>query len=254
VSGTYAELHHAHQGKSSDKWESYLRTYERLFAPMRDARINIVEIGVQNGGSLEVLSEYFRNAACIMGCDINPLCANLRYDDARISVIVGNANSQEVFTNVAAKAQPIDLLIDDGSHISSEVVAAFVNYFPLVTPGGLYVVEDSHALYWENWGGGVLRGSSAQQLFKLLTDVVNYEHWSGDLSVNMLLSSFFRKDALPTFIAEGWVDSLEFLNSMIVIRKARQATHAKLGARAVVGSEFSVERATECFKAEPVKV
>jgi len=56
----------------------------------------------------------------------------------------------------------------------------------------------------------VLRGSSAQQLFKLLTDVVNYEHWSGDLSLNMFLSGFFRSGALPAFIAEGWVDSLEF--------------------------------------------
>ena len=78
MSSTYAQLHHAHRGKSSDKWESYLRTYERLFTPIRDARINIVEIGVQNGGSLEVLGQYFRNAACIMGCDINPLCANLK--------------------------------------------------------------------------------------------------------------------------------------------------------------------------------
>ena len=87
MSGTYAELHHEHQGKSSDKWESYLGTYERLFAPIRDTPVNIVEIGVQNGGSLEVLGKYFRNAANIIGCDINPLCADLKYDDARISVI-----------------------------------------------------------------------------------------------------------------------------------------------------------------------
>ena len=254
MSGTYAELHHEHQGKSSDKWESYLGTYERLFAPIRNARINIVEIGVQNGGSLEVLGKYFRNAANIIGCDINPLCADLKYDDARISVIVGNANNQAVYTRIALKAKPIDLFIDDGSHTSSDVLATFVNYFPLVTSGGSYIVEDSHALYWENWGGGVLRGSSAQQLFKLLTDVVNYEHWSGDLSLNMFLSGFFRKDALPAFIAEGWVDSLEFLNSMIVIRKAKHATHAKLGPRAVVGMEFSVERANECLKTDAVKV
>ena len=254
MSATYTELHHAHQGKSSDKWESYLGTYERLFAPIRDARINIVEIGVQNGGSLEVLGKYFHNAANITGCDINPLCANLKYDDARISVIVGNANHQDVYTRITEKAKPMDLLIDDGSHTSSDVLATFVNYFPLITPGGLFIVEDSHALYWENWGGGVLRESSAQQLFKQLTDVVNYEHWSGDLSLNMFLSGFFRKDALPAFIAEGWVDSLEFLNSMIVIHKARQATHAKLGARAMVGMEFSVEPANECFKTVAVKV
>ena len=252
--GTFAEIHTAHQGKSSDKWASYLQTYERLFGAFRDARINVVEIGVQNGGSLEVLAQYFPNAASIIGCDINPLCENLEYADARISVIVGDVSSPEVYSRIAIKAKPIDLMIDDGSHTSPDVIAAFINYFPLVRPGGLYLIEDTHTLYWEKWDGGVLRESSAQQLFKLLTDVVNYEHWSGDLPLNTLLSSFFRKDALPKFIAEGWVDSLEFLNSMIVIHKAKQATHSKLGARVVVGTEFSVDRATESFKAEAARV
>jgi hypothetical protein len=40
---------------------------------------------------------------------------------------------------------------------------------------------------------------------------------------------------------------------MVVIHKAEQPTHAKLGARAVVGMEFSVDRATECFKADVAK-
>jgi hypothetical protein len=251
---TYAEIHIAHQGKSSDKWASYLQTYERLFGVFRDARINIVEIGVQNGGFLEVLAQYFPNAANIIGCDINPLCGNLEFEDARISVIVGDVSSPEVYSRIAIQAKPIDLIIDDGSHNSPDVIAAFINYFPLVRQGGLYVIEDTHTLYWEKWHGGVLRESSAQQLFKLLTDVINYEHWNGDLPLNTLLSSFFRKDAVPKFITEGWVNGLEFLNSMIVIHNAKQATHSKLGARTVVGTEFSVDRASECFKAEAIKV
>lgn len=251
---TYEAIHSGHQGKSSDKWHSYLATYDRLFGTFREACINVVEIGVQNGGSLEVLAKYFENATNIIGCDINPMCGDLKYKDPRVSVIVGNVNNQETYSKIAVRAKPINLFIDDGSHTSSDVISTFVNYFPLVMPGGMYLIEDTHALYWEDWGGGVLRGSSAQQLFKALTDVVNYEHWHGDLSANTLLSSFFRKDAIPTFIAEGWVDRLEFMNSMIVVHKATQATHAKLGPRVVVGTEFTVEKATECFKAGPNKV
>ena len=181
---TYAEIHGAHQGKSTDKWESYLPVYERVFSPFRRANINVLEIGVQNGGSLEVLAEYFHQAAHIVGCDINPLCGELKYADPRISVVLGDVNSPDVISALAAKSNPIHILIDDGSHLSFDVINSFVNYFPMLAPGGLYLIEDTHCLYWENAGGGILRSSSAQRLFKQLTDVLNYEHWQKDLSLD----------------------------------------------------------------------
>jgi len=244
---TYAEIHGAHQGKSTDKWESYLPVYERVFSPFRRANINVLEIGVQNGGSLEVLAEYFHQAAHIVGCDINPLCGELKYADPRISVVLGDVNSPDVISALAAKSNPIHILIDDGSHLSFDVINSFVNYFPMLAPGGLYLIEDTHCLYWENAGGGILRSSSAQRLFKQLTDVLNYEHWQKDLSLDGWLSAFFQKSGIPRFISEGWVEGIEFLNSMIIIHKSPRGTHAKLGSRLVVGSEFKVEKPTETF-------
>lgn len=237
---TYAEIHRSHKGKASDKWESYLSAYDRLFRDLRDRKLKIVEVGVQNGGSLEVLSKYFANAEKIVGCDIDPQCANLKYGDPRISVFVGDINTQDVYSRIVREVGLMDVFIDDGSHRSIDIITAFVNYFPLVVPGGLYIVEDTHALYWDAWGGGILNDKSAQQMFKLLTDVINFEHWQSDLSLSTLLSTFFSKQMLPAFIAEGWVDGIEFLNSMIIVRKAKSATHAKLGARLIVGSEFKV--------------
>jgi len=244
---TYAEIHNAHQGKSSDKWESYMPVYEKLFSPFREARINVLEIGVQNGGSLEILSEYFAHAANIVGCDINPHCGELKYTDPRISVVTGDVNSPDVISSVTKKLQPIHILIDDGSHSSSDVLNAFLNYFPLIAPGGIYLIEDTHCLYWENAGGGILRSTTAQRLFKLLTDVLNYEHWQKDMSLDAWLNSFFLKSGVPAFISEGWLDSIEFRNSMIAIHKSKAAGHSKLGPRLVVGTEFNVEKPTEAF-------
>jgi FtsJ-like methyltransferase len=243
----YAEIHSAHQGKSSDKWESYFPVYERLFSPIRHTEINVLEIGVQNGGSLEVLSQYFDKAAHVVGSDINPLCGDLKFADPRISVVIGDINAPDVISTLTNKLKPIHLLIDDGSHVSFEIINAFLNYFPLVAPGGIYVIEDTHCLYWEELGGGILRSTSAQRLFKLLTDVLNYEHWRKGMTLESWLSGFFLKGGVPVFIAEGWVESIEFLNSMIVIHKARQGTHSKLGSRVVAGSEFSVEKTPDSF-------
>lgn len=248
---SYVEIHKHHKGKASDKWESYLPAYDRLFRDLRDKKVRIVEVGVQNGGSLEVLAEYFAKAEKIVGCDINPACANLKYKDPRLSIVVGDANAQDVVSKIAREASPMDIFIDDGSHRSSDIIGSFLNYFPMVVPGGLFVIEDTHALYWDAWEGGILNTRSAQFLFKLLTDVVNFEHWQDDLNLSTLLSSFFQKNEIPAFITEGWVDSVEFLNSMIVLRKAKNATHSKLGSRLIVGSEF-VDKSTRLKAAADV--
>ena len=50
-------LHKKKQGKVSDKWASYLVLYERIFEGFRGApQFSMLEIGVQNGGSLETFS------------------------------------------------------------------------------------------------------------------------------------------------------------------------------------------------------
>jgi hypothetical protein len=41
---------------------------------------------------------------------------------------------------------------------------------------------------------------------------------------------------MPLFIKEGWVESIEFRNSMIIIRKSLDATHEKLGNRLITGN------------------
>ena len=63
--------------KSSDKWALYLDVYEELFAPFRERPISILEMGIQNGGFIEVLAAYFPKAVKIVGCDIDEKCGSL---------------------------------------------------------------------------------------------------------------------------------------------------------------------------------
>jgi len=237
---SFEALHRSQRGKVSDKWSSYLPAYDRLFAPYRDRPVSLLEVGVQNGGSLEVWSRYFRNARTIIGCDINPRCADLRYDDPRIAVVVGDVNADQTRLEIAALSETFDLIIDDGSHRSLDVLMAFVTYFPALKPGGLFVIEDTHTLYWESYQGGILKQTTALAFFKLLADLVNYEHWQNDLGIAQLFSTFFDSAHLPAFLAEGWVEAIEFRNSMVIISKSERPSHAKLGERVISGSEAAV--------------
>lgn len=137
---TLAELYASHTGKVSDKWSSYLPTYDRLFAHLRDQPISLLEIGVQNGGSLEIWAKYFPHPeALIVGVDINDQCSFLRYNDSRIWVALGDATKEPSHIKT-----DYNIIIDDGSHHPQHQLDAFRAWFPVLKNGGIYVIEDMH--------------------------------------------------------------------------------------------------------------
>ncbi|MBC7700933.1 class I SAM-dependent methyltransferase [Aquabacterium sp.] len=234
-------LHRTKTGKISDKWASYLPYYDTLFAPLRDQPIQLLEIGVQNGGSQETWAQYFQSAELFVGCDIDPKCEALRYDDPRIKIVVGDANGAPAFQKITALSTAFDIVIDDGSHTSHDIMRSFVNYFPLLKPGGVFVVEDTCCLYMDAFGGGILNEFNAYAFFKRLVDVVNFQFWKNDLSISNYLRSYFDLRSTPAFILDGWIESVEFRNSIITIKKSLTPTHEKLGERITVGSEAQVQ-------------
>jgi SAM-dependent methyltransferase len=224
----------------STKWDSYLDVYERTLSALREAPISMLEVGVQNGGSLEIWSKYFPQARHIVGCDVNPDCAKLAFDDPRIRVVVGNVNSREAFEAIRAACGQYDVILDDGSHYPRDIIFAFLNYFPALKPGGVYIAEDLHCSYWPKWGGGVLKQNSAYAFFKLLVDIINQEHWQSDVSPEALFSTILDAGEFPPYLKEGIVESVEFHNSMAIVRRAPVPGARKLGAELIVGTDASI--------------
>lgn len=238
---TIREIHTSKTGKVSDKWDSYLDYYDEEFAKIRDHEITMLEIGVQNGGSLETWSQYFHAGKKFIGCDIDQNCSKLSYNDPRVNIVIGDVNTQDTFQKITALSQSFDVIIDDGSHQSIDILNGFINYFQFVKPGGNYIIEDAHCLYMKSFGGGILNEHSAQYFFKKLTDIVSFQWWETDCSLNAYLQTFFPNGVIPSFIAEGWIDSITFRNSIITIRKSLHASHNKLGNRIISGGDTLVQ-------------
>jgi hypothetical protein len=238
---TINQLHREKTGKVSDKWASYLTYYDALFKPLCHQPISLLEIGVQNGGSLETWSSYFTRAKLIIGCDIDQKCGTLLFTDPRIHIVVGDANEGPAFQAIRAISSDFDIVIDDGSHRSMDILNSFVNYFPMLKPGGVYVVEDTHTLYKGAFGGGLLNDFAAYAFFKKLVDVVNFEFWREDCAISIYFSTFFPQGATPDFILEGWIESISFRNSIVTITKALSPNHNKLGERILVGDFAPVQ-------------
>ncbi|MEL5849772.1 MAG: hypothetical protein U7M05_10460 [Candidatus Igneacidithiobacillus chanchocoensis] len=238
-----ADLFAKHEGKVSDKWSLYLTEYDRLFEPYRHQPIALLEIGIQNGGSLEIWAEFFKKAKAIVGCDINPACANLAYDDARLHVVALNANTDDAESRILECSPQFELIIDDGSHRSGDIVHSFSRYFRHVADGGLYIAEDLHCSYWGDYDGGLYQPCSSLAFFKLLADAINHEHWGIDSQRADLFRDFTSKYGVDTpEEALASVHSVEFLNSICVIRKSRPENNT-IGPRRVSGQVATVETA-----------
>lgn len=232
---TLAQLYAEHDGKVSDKWSSYIKEYERIFAPYRDQEITFLEIGVQNGGSLEIWAKFFPHARKVVGCEINEACRQLQFAEPKISLIIGDANSDQAESDLNALSPNYNVIIDDGSHLNADIVKSFARYFKYVKDDGIYVVEDLHSSYWEDFGGGVFHPYSAISFFKALTDVVNHEHWGDGQSNSRFLRRFAERYKISfDDLQLSHIGSVEFINSLCIVRKYAPATNL-LGPRIISG-------------------
>jgi hypothetical protein len=120
------------RGTDKGTVHSYAETYEELFASRRFEPLEIVEIGVDSGASLEVWADYFP-AAHVTGIDIS--LDNLQYGKhhPRISVYETNA----VCMNPEKR---YDILIDDGSHQPEDQLRAIEIWGPFIND--LMIIED----------------------------------------------------------------------------------------------------------------
>lgn len=224
-----------HRGKSTFKWSSYLSIYERNFEEFLNKPVAILEIGVQNGGSLEILAKYFPSAKTIVGCDNNPDCASLSFNDPRIHLVVGDAAKSHVVDQLASISPKFDIIIDDGSHRSFDIIRSFVLTYPLLAPGGLYIVEDLHASYWREYDGGLYHPHSSMTFLKRLADVLNHEHWGVPWAPSEPLKGIASRCgvSLEDEMLSS-IHSVEFVNSMCLIRKRRQGPN-RIGHAVIVG-------------------
>ncbi len=172
-----ADLFFAHRGKVIDKWEQYLGIYEQEFSSLAGANkpLRLLEIGVQNGGSLELWADYLPANSTIIGVDIDPRIGDLKFDKPGITALVADATDPAAIDRALGDAR-FDIIIDDGSHLCSDVCATFELLFPRLEPGGRFIIEDLHCSYYPSHGGALRGPGSSIEFLKRLVDALNADH------------------------------------------------------------------------------
>jgi hypothetical protein len=167
---SYLDVYTEHHGLVSHKWIHYFFIYDRILRRFLEKKkpVRLLEIGVQNGGSLEIWKKYLPQGSEIHGVDIDEKCLNIPFSEG-ISFHLGNATDKDFFEKTFGDFQ-FDIIIDDGSHISKDVIQTFEYLFPKLQDGAVYIVEDVHCSYWKAFGGGLRNKKSSIEYFKRLID------------------------------------------------------------------------------------
>jgi FkbM family methyltransferase len=113
--------------------------YEQEFKRYKDKPIKLVEIGVDQGGSLIMWANYFPQAQ-IAGADLQwrGNCVEDCKNYNNISLLQCNAYDYAF----AANLQMVDILIDDGPHSLDSQLFTIKVLSNKINPGGILVIED----------------------------------------------------------------------------------------------------------------
>jgi glycosyltransferase involved in cell wall biosynthesis len=143
----------------SDKTANgYAELYEMLFRDQRHGITRVLEIGIgtmipgaassmvgyagpgyRPGGSLRAWRDYFPNAT-VYGADTQP--DTQIYNEDRIITLLCDSTNRYQVDSLVRPMELFDVIIDDGSHRLDDQKRTLENFFPLLKPGGIYIVED----------------------------------------------------------------------------------------------------------------
>lgn len=188
------------------KWVHYFEIYHTYFQRFRDKECVILEIGVSMGGSLQMWKHYFGDNVKIYAIDIDPNCK--QFEDESTTIFIGSQSNRKFLREVKEKIPKVDILIDDGGHRMDEQIITFEELYGHIKEDGIYLCEDTHTSYWEEYGGGYKKKGSFIEYTKSLIDHLNAWH--------------SRTDQLTPGNISKSAHSFHFYDSVFVIEKRKR--------------------------------
>lgn len=188
------------------KWVHYFDVYHSHFRRFVGTECVILEIGVSMGGSLQMWKEYFGSKAKIYGIDIQQACKG--FEEKNIEIFIGSQSDRDFLKKVKEEIPPIDILIDDGGHTMKQQITTFEELYGHIKGEGIYICEDLHTSYWEEFGGGLNRPGTFIEYSKHFIDKLNAWH--------------SREDDFPVSDFTKSTNAIHFYDSMLVIEKKKR--------------------------------
>lgn len=128
---------------------SYLPLYEELLIKKKYVAKNVLEIGINQGGSIKLWNDFFINAK-IHGLDIIPIeeiWSEIKND--KIILYTSDAYDDDFFNeNFLNKNIKFDFMLDDGPHSLLSMIKFIQLYSKVMEDDGILIIEDVQSTEW----------------------------------------------------------------------------------------------------------
>jgi cephalosporin hydroxylase len=199
--------------KPIHKWSNYFDIYDGHFERFRGAPVNVLEIGIADGGSLQMWKWYFGTKSKIFGIDNDE---EKLFKESKIKTFKCDQGNKEELTALMETLPRMDVVIDDGGHTMDQQINAFEVIYPLISDEGVYLCEDTHTSFFPEFGGGPDNKRTFIGYMKKYIDQLSANHSRGQIP----MTDFFNS-----------TNSMHFYNSIVVIEKSIMALPEKMAAR-----------------------
>ena len=130
---------------------SYLPLYQELLISKKETAKNVLEVGIDRGGSIKMWSDYFTNAT-VYALDIQPLenfWDGIKNKERIILHTSTDAYNNDFFiTHFLNKNIKCDFMLDDGPHTLESMKQFIKLYSQIMTDDGILIIEDVQSWDW----------------------------------------------------------------------------------------------------------
>ena len=162
----------------------YTELYQMLFLPYRRRAVTFLEMGLLIGGpehgasadratadlpSVRMWLEYFPKGR-IHGLDVSDFSW---FHDDRFTFHRCDMDARQNIAAAATGMPAFDIIVDDASHASHHQQFGFLELFPKLKPGGLYVIED---LRWQPEAYEKTGITKTGELFRVFSESRAFAH------------------------------------------------------------------------------
>lgn len=130
---------------------SYLPLYQKLLINKKKTAKNVLEVGIQFGGSIKLWNDFFTNAY-IYGLDImnsQQIWEGIKNKEKIILHTSTDAYNNDFFTtHLLNKNIKCDFILDDGPHTLESMKQFIKLYSQIMTDDGILIIEDVQSWNW----------------------------------------------------------------------------------------------------------
>jgi hypothetical protein len=184
-------------------------------------RVLFMEVGVQSGGKIPMLRDYFGPGFVYVGLDINPSTKRFETVDW-VHIEIGDSGSRQFWEYIKQKYPHVDIFLDDGGHTMQQQILGMEMMLPHVQPEGVYICEDLQTSWVEHYGGMPM--TDVRNFSFVENTMVGLIHQTLDMLTYHWINDF--KPAPSNFFPQPWwlvvptqVKHIHYYNGLVVYEK-----------------------------------